>query len=378
MSDGQLLSHLLRFARLLRLMGVLVSLSQILEWVRALRFVDISIRDDFYFATRAFLITDHADYPLFDQSFQLYWRVPEPIREGDPPGELLQKSRARLPRPLLELVSLLEEEDKEEEQAHRSYSALERLWHKDFAAMSWEEMELARAALRRMDWTVRERVTRRMQRSVHGRQLDLRRLMRDNLRYGGEPLLLRWRTRKRERRPLVVLCDISGSMERYARMVLHFLHALTRRWGKVETFLFGTRLSHITPFLRGREVDAALDEVGRRVHDWSGGTRIGEALKTFNYEWARRVLGRGAIVLIISDGWDRGDESLLAKEMARLQRATYRLIWLNPLLGTEEYEPIQRGMAAALPFVDDFLPVHNLHSLHQLAAVLAALRSSSR
>jgi uncharacterized protein with von Willebrand factor type A (vWA) domain len=162
-------------------------------------------------------------------------------------------------------------------------------------------------------------------------------------------------------------------MERYSRMLLHFLHAFSHRMGNVESFVFGTRLTRITHHLRHRDVDEALDEVGKIVEDWSGGTKIGEAIKNFNYRWARRVLGQGAVMLMISDGWDRGDPEQLAHEMARLQRSTHRLIWLNPLLGSENYQPIQRGMAAALPFVDDFLPVHNLRSLEQLANAFSKL-----
>ncbi|MGH2545163.1 MAG: vWA domain-containing protein, partial [Ardenticatenaceae bacterium] len=253
------------------------------------------------------------------------------------------------------------------------YSALEVLRNKDFGEMTWDEIEAAKAALTMMRWPVAERATRRVRRAFRGHQLELRHVVRDNLRYGGEPLLLRWRQRKSRPRPVVVLCDISGSMERYSRMLLHFLHTLNHKMRDIETFLFGTRLTRITHHLRHKDVDDALAEVGQIVQDWSGGTKIGEAIKTFNYQWARRVLGRGAVVLIISDGWDRGDVTQLAREMERLQRAAYRIIWLNPLLGSERYEPVQRGMTAALPFVDDFLPVHNLHSLAELAQALSAL-----
>lgn len=282
---------------------------------------------------------------------------------------------ARLPGLPAGTLSLEEEQQREEEQveAHPSYSALEVLRHKDFSEMTWEEVEAAKAALAAMRWPLSARPTRRLRSAAGGRQLDLRRVIRDNLRYGGEPLTLRWRERKTRCRPLVILCDISGSMERYSRMLLHFLHALSHTLGTVETFVFGTRLTRITHHLRHRDVDDALDEVGRIVQDWSGGTKIGQAIKSFNYEWARRVLGRGAVVLIISDGWDRGEVDVLAHAIGRLQRAAHRLIWLNPLLGSESYEPIQRGMAAALPFVDDFLPVHNLKSLEQLAEVLSTL-----
>ena len=375
---GYLLGHLLRFGRLLRLMGVGANLSQMLELVRALRIVPITNKRDFYYTARALLVTRHEDYPLFDQAFQLYWRIPEPIGAG---VQMVRKQPQRPPR-LARLpglpagtASVMGKEKHEEEKPESlpSYSASEVLRRKDFAQMTWEEVEAAKAIMETLRWPVSERPTRRMRPANHGRRFDLRRVVRDNLRYGGEPLRLRWRERKTRRRPLVILCDISGSMERYSRMLLHFLHALSHNLNEVETFVFGTRLTRITHHLRYRDVDDALDEVGSAVQDWAGGTKIGEAIKTFNYEWARRVLGRGAVVLIISDGWDRGDTELLAREMERLQRSTHRLIWLNPLLGAESYEPIQRGMAAALPLVDDFLPVHNLESLEQLAEALSTL-----
>lgn len=190
------------------------------------------------------------------------------------------------------------------------------------------------------------------------------------MRHGGELLDLSVRGPKLKRRQLVLLCDISGSMDRYTRLLLHFLHSLESSNERVEVFVFSTRLTRITRALQKRDPDAAISSVAGRVHDWSGGTRIGEALHTFNRRWARRVLGHGAIVMIISDGWDRGDPRLLAHEMERLQRASYRLIWLNPLLGSANYEPLTQGLVAALPYVDDFLPVHNLASLEALAILL--------
>lgn len=218
------------------------------------------------------------------------------------------------------------------------------------------------------------RRTRRYRRGRRGR-LNMRRVLRDNLRYGGDVLSLAYRTHVLHPRPLVVLCDISGSMERYSRMLLHFIHAMTHHWTgvDVEAFAFGTRLTRITHHLRHKDVDESLDELGKRVKDWSGGTRIGEAIKGFNFKWARRVLGRGAVVLIISDGWDRGDSHVLAREMDRLQRSSYRVMWLNPLLGTPEYQPSQQGMTSAMPFVDDFLPGGNLASLEQLAKTLSSI-----
>jgi uncharacterized protein with von Willebrand factor type A (vWA) domain len=191
--------------------------------------------------------------------------------------------------------------------------------------------------------------------------------MRANLPFGGEWLIRAYRQRKLKPRPLVIIADISGSMEPYTRLLLHFAYGLVRGLVQpVEAFVFGTRLSRITRSLQDRLVESALAEISRAVPDWSGGTRIGDALKSFNYAWARRVLSRGAIVALISDGLDRGDIDLLAAEIARLQRSSYRLIWLNPLLGTPEYRPLARGMQAAMPFVDDFLTIHNFVSLQRL------------
>ncbi|HYN87257.1 MAG TPA: VWA domain-containing protein [Ardenticatenaceae bacterium] len=374
-AGGHLLAHLLRFGRLLRLMGVKSNLSQMLELVRALEVIPITSRRDFYFAARALLVTRHEEYPVFDQAFGLYWRMPEPLRDELPAKTRQRARRARLPSLPAAIAGEEPEEHRPEEETttRLSYSGAEALRNKDFAEMTWEEIEAAKAAMRALSWPIGQRPTRRVRTAAGGHHLDLRRVLRESLRYGGEPLALRWRERKTRPRPLVVLCDISGSMERYSRMLLHFVHALSHNLVSVETFVFGTRLTRITHQLRHRDVDDALDEVGRHVHDWSGGTRIGEAVKSFNYQWSRRVLGRGAAALIISDGWDRGDPGLLATEMARLQRSAHRLIWLNPLLGSESYEPIQRGMAAALPFVDDFRSVHNLNSLEQLAETLGTL-----
>uniref|UniRef100_UPI002ACD3356 vWA domain-containing protein n=1 Tax=Chloroflexus sp. TaxID=1904827 RepID=UPI002ACD3356 len=206
-----------------------------------------------------------------------------------------------------------------------------------------------------------------------GRLLDMRRTLRQSWRFGGEPVELAWRDIRTEPRPLVLICDISGSMERYSRILLQFAHAISAGLGDVETFVFGTRLTRITRQLRHKDIDDAIDAVSKHVVDWSGGTRIGEAIKEFNFRWGRRVLGRSPVVMVISDGWDRGEPELLSREMDRLQRSCHRLIWLNPLLGTPGYEPLTVGMQAALPFVDDFLPVHNLVSLEQLGAKLASL-----
>ncbi len=256
----------------------------------------------------------------------------------------------------------------------QTYSAREVLRQKDFGRFSSDEVSQAKLMMGQMVWDLGSRRTRRWTFSqARGQQLDIRATMRRTLKYGGEALDLAHRRRKVRPRPLVLLCDVSGSMERYTRMLLHFIHALTGELDRVEAFLFATRLTRVTQQFQYRDIDKAVNEVSQSVPDWSGGTRIGENLKRFNFRWARRVLGWGAVVLVISDGWDTGEPRLLSEEMERLKRASYRIIWLNPLLGFEDYQPLAQGMQVALPFVDDFLPVHNLASLEELAQHLSRL-----
>jgi len=239
--------------------------------------------------------------------------------------------------------------------------------------MSAEEAEAVKRMMAHLLWKVSERQTLR-KRPGKGHLMDMRRTLRRSLRSGGEIFRWSFREPKRKPRPLVVIADISGSMERYTRLLLHFIYGMKAALDQpVEAFVFSTRLTRITRPLQIRDLDLALKNVGQLVHDWAGGTRIGESLKTFNFDWGRRVLGRGAVVLIISDGWDRGDVDLLKREMARLRRNCHRLIWLNPLLGAPDYEPLTRGIQAALPHVHDFLPVHNLASLEDLALRLSDL-----
>jgi uncharacterized protein len=221
-------------------------------------------------------------------------------------------------------------------------------------------------------WTPGERRTRRF---VPGRgaRVDLRRAIGESLRTGGDVVTLPRRTRRVRARPLILLCDVSGSMERYSRMLLYFAHSLTSRHRRVEAFLFSTQLTRITRQLRVRSPDAGLAAVSRSVPDWSGGTRIGAALKEFHQRWGRRVLNGGPVVLLISDGWDRGDPDDLRVQIARLQRSCHRLVWLNPLIGTADYAPLTRGLQAALPYIDDFLPSRTLGNLADLARHLNAL-----
>jgi uncharacterized protein with von Willebrand factor type A (vWA) domain len=239
--------------------------------------------------------------------------------------------------------------------------------------MTEAELEQVKRLIQQLRWQISQRETRRRRQERRGDMLHMRAILRDAARHNGAVTRLAWQRRKRKQRPLVIIADISGSMEKYARLLLQFLYSVARSLRRVECFVFGTRLTRITAQLSVRNIDQALDQAAREVVDWAGGTRIGASLQRFNRHWGRRVLGRGAVVLLISDGWEQGDPALLAAEVRRLQRRCHRLIWLNPLLGRETYQPRVGGMQAALAYVDDFLPIHNFQSLEALAQRLGAL-----
>src|SRR5437870_1281509 len=287
-------------------------------------------------------------------------------------AEMRQSER---PRRANERIDKEDDEDDANPQG-TAYSAIEMLRKKDFESFTWEEVQEAKRLMAEMHWHLGERPTHRKAPSRRGSYPDMRRIVRRNLKYGGEILELTWRKIKYKPRPLVIICDISGSMSLYSRLLLHFIHTISNGLLNVEAFVFGTRLTRITRQLRKRDVDDAVRDVSKSVQDWSGGTRIGDALHFFNQKWAKRVLGRGAVVLVISDGWDRGDASVLEAEMDRLQHSCHRLIWLNPLLGSPDYRPLTIGMKTALPYIDDFLPAHNLDSLISLGNLLGTIDDS--
>ena len=376
--EGAILPNLLMFGEVLRRLGLEVGSANMLDLVRATEYIPIGgNRNDFRLAARSLLVHKQSDLALFDEAFQVFWRRPAHGRSMRDLRSMGEERRYRTPRvaPHREDTSDgppgdLESEDANDRQPvvdlQRSFSAREVLRQRDFAEFTPVEVSAARSLMAELAWDLGQRRTRRLTLG-DGSDIDLRRSMRRSLSHGGEMLELAHRKRKTKPRPLVLICDVSGSMERYTRMLLHFVHTVAASGQQLEAFLFATRLTRITRHLATRGVDQAVAQVARAVPDWAGGTRIGEAVKTFNYRWARRVLRGGAVVLVISDGWDRGEPDLLAHEMARLQRSCHRLIWLNPLLGSPTYQPLTRGMQAALPYIDDFMPAHNLHSLQELA-----------
>ena len=368
-----LLHNLMLFVEVLRNLGLDVGSGNVLDLVRATEYAPVGRKQDFYQAARCLLVHRKQDLPLFDEAFQVFWRKPasgQTTRDLRSMGEdrRFRKPQVGPPRGGDSSDADGGRDDPAGVQVDlsRTYSAREVLREKDFADFTPPEIFDARRMISELSWDLGRRQTRRLV-PGHGPALDLRRTLRHNLKYGGEPLELARRRQKDKVRPLVLICDVSGSMERYTRMLLHFSHAISGSLDRVEAFLFATRLTRITRFLKHRGVDQTVNQVARAVPDWAGGTRIGQALKTFNFQWLRRVLRSGSVVLIISDGWDRGEPELLVREVARLQRSCHRLIWLNPLLGAPNYQPLTRGMQAALPYADDFLPVHNLNSLEALA-----------
>jgi uncharacterized protein with von Willebrand factor type A (vWA) domain len=386
-TTGYLLANLLQFGRLLRSLGMRISTRQIYELAEGLKYVDIAQREDLYHAACGFLVHSPDELDLFQRAFDLFWSGKfETLMELGLTYQQRLAEQPELPdseQPVLEEDILqhaaLPEGDGDLNLSRGThlaptYSPVELLYHKDFAEFNDDEMEQAKQYMGEFFWQLGMRRSRRQVRALkRAHSLDLQRAIRESMKQGGEIFTLPWRRRKLKTRPLIVICDISGSMERYSRLFLHFMYSLVQGVRQTEVFVFGTRLTRLTTALRYSDVDTALSKMSALVVDWSGGTRIGESLKTFNYSWLRRVHGRGAMVIIISDGWDRGDIDLLETEISRLQRSVYRLVWLNPLLGAPDYQPLVRGIQTVLPYVDAFLPLHNLENLEQLTIQLTDL-----
>jgi hypothetical protein len=366
-----ILRHVVTFGRVLREAGLEVGPGRVIDALRGLDAVDVTRQEDVYFALRQTLVSRHDELDLFDRAF-LAWFLrtpvlpPERARQGATQEIRVADSLARRGRSG-------EEDETGEEPVELGASGHELLREKDFAAMSGEEFRRVKELMARIARMRPRRASRRRASDPRGDVLDLRRLVRRSLRTGGDPLDRPYRARKEVPRKLVVLCDVSGSMDMYARALLLFLHAAVGSGRGVEAFAFGTRLSRLTPELGTRDPEAALDRCTEAVVDWGSGTRIGASLKEFNDVWGRRALSRGAVVVIVSDGWERQDPELVGREMARLARAAYAVVWANPLKGNPEYQPLAGGMRAALPYVDRFLPGHNLRSLEELATVLAGI-----
>ena len=391
--DGKLAHNITHFARALRRAGLPIGPGRVIDAIRAVEAAGFSGRTDFYWTLHACFVSRPEQRAVYEQIFRLFWRDPKyldhmmslllPALHGAQEDRAASPAEKRAAEALLDgaprdLPSAPETPDEDaqiEIDASATMSHEERLKSLDFELMSVDEVAEAKRMLARLTLPVLPLRTRRYGAAVSGHKIDLRATLRASLRHGGEITRLFPMT-PRERWPnLVVLCDISGSMSQYSRMVLHFVHAVANAkgqgWARVHAFTFGTRLTNITRHLQHRDVDAALRAAGAEAQDWSGGTRIGTALHSFNRDWSRRVLGQGAVVLLITDGLDRDDSGLLSRAAERLHLSSRRLIWLNPLLRWDGFAPRAMGIRALLPHVDAFRAGHSIASLEALAKAIS-------
>ncbi len=391
-NGGLIAANIMHFARVLRAAGLPIGPGKVLDAINALATLGIGRREDFYWTLHATFVNRRDQRELFDQAFHIFWKNPQilermmsmmlpsaQLAEEEAPENDLSSRVAEALTAGTEAREEIKTREKEEVEfdATLTWSQDEVFRDLDFEKMTNAEMEAAKAAMQQIRLPLRALPTRRFHPSKNGARIDMRTTLRSSLRSNGDIIPMHWRKRKRRNPPLVVLCDISGSMERYARMLLHFLHAVTNDQDRVHTFLFGTRLTNVTRYLRYRDIDISLENVASAVVDWSGGTRIGECLKDFNRFWSRRVLTQGAVVVLITDGLDRDGGEGLHLEMDRLHRSSRHLIWLNPLLRYDKFQPKSHGIKAILPHVDEFRPVHNLESLAQLAHILSNMDGKS-
>jgi len=386
---GRLPENLMHFGRVLRRAGLPIGPDRIIDALRAVDCVGVDSRADLNAALSAVFVDRREHQAIFDQAFAVFWRNPQLLqrvlktildRASGGGGAVSGPEVARRLAEALATGGMGDDTERGEEveaEASITWSAEERFQTQDFEDMSAAELSAARVAVARLRLAMNPLVSRRFRADPHGSEPDPRATLRAGTRAGADVIDMAFRRRRVRPPTVVVLCDISGSMSQYARIFLHFAHALTAQRQDVHTLLFGTRLTNVTRMLRARDPDAAMAAVGTGVTDWSGGTRIGEALATFNRRWARRLLAQGAVVLLMTDGLDRDAGAGIEPEIGRLHRLCRRLIWLNPLLRYEGFEAKAAGVRALLPHVDEFRPVHNLRSLSQLADALAGRRASS-
>ena len=390
--NPRLAQNIIYFARALRRAGLPIGPGRVIDAIRAVEAAGFTERMDFFWTLHACFVNRPEHRVIYAQVFRLYWRDPRylehmmsfmlPAIRGVQEEKSAQSGEKRAAQALLDdLLPEVPENEQSEEgteievKSTLTMSSEEKLRTLDFEQMSTAEMAEAKRILARLKLPVQPIKSRRTQAALLGAQVDFRKTLRNSMRRGGEIQNIA-RAKPRERWPnLVVLCDISGSMSQYSRMVLHFLHAVANEkgagWAKVHAFTFGTRLTNITRHLATRDVDAALRAAGAEAQDWEGGTRIGQCLHDFNRDWSRRVLGQGAVMLLITDGLDRDDAGALEKEMERLHLSSRRLIWLNPLLRWDGFAPKAAGIRAMLPHVDSFRAGHSIQSLEELAAAIS-------
>ncbi|MEC8587246.1 MAG: VWA domain-containing protein [Pseudomonadota bacterium] len=376
--QGSLAENIMLFARLLRATGMPVGTGSVLNAIRAVSLIGIESQQDLHTVLLCQFVSRREQMPVFDQTFALFWRNPklmEKLMGAMLPTLQSDRDQQPLIRRLGEALSSGntqssgQDEEQVELQANLSASESEILQSRDFEQMSESELQVAKKMLKHLKLPVKPIQTRRHQASVSRAHIDMRRTMQNSLR-NSELIPLQFKRQITRPPAIIVLCDISGSMAQYSRMFLHFMHAMTNNGDRVHSFLFGTRLTNISRYLRNKDVDLALEETAKAVEDWSGGTRIGFCLKQFNQHWSRRMLGQGAVVILLTDGLDRGEGPELGKQMERLSKSCRQLVWLNPLLRYKKFEPRAEGVRIMLPYVDVFRSAHNINSLAELPALL--------
>src|SRR5438034_8510872 len=368
--------NIIDFCRLLREREMLVTPSEVIDAIKTADAVDLSDRQEFKTALRSVLTARPEDIPIHDATFDEFWRgrLAELMEERGEEGIATDDELAEgeeMPQPQVTQGEEGEAQDDEEGMDVPLYSPVEVLATRDFSTFVPDEMQEIARAIMLVARRLATRESRRYRSTQRGHAIDLRRTMRRNIKYGGTVVELARKKRKIRKPKIVLICDVSRSMDTYSKFLLQFIYALQNTLGKVESFVFSTRLTRVTDYFRTSDIFTALDRITREVPDWSGGTRIGESLRTFNHDWALRTVNKHTIVLIMSDGLDTGDASVLEHEMEQIQRHAARVIWLNPLLGNEDYRPLARGMSAALPHVNLFASAHNLASLQSLGRHLA-------
>ena len=380
---AQVVGHkLLEFCHLLRANGIGVTASRIIDTYRALRVIEVFRRDDFYTALEANLVSRSSDRDLFRQLFARFWSGPTWVMPPDPcmpawEDDCMPPAGLQQPKMHLEGWDVQADEGSEEApQAMALYSPQEVLTRKDFGKMAEQELLRVQRLIMAMAHQMATRLSRRKKAGVKARLIDPGRTLRRSLSYGGEVMEIRRRGPKPGKTKMVLLCDVSGSMDVYTTFLIQFLYGVQNGLRGVETIVFSTRLTRITALLRRHNIDAALQRIADTVQDWSGGTKIGACLQEFNATMAANMVTSKTLVIIISDGWDTGDTAVLEAAMARLQNMALRVIWLNPLLGSPNYQPLCKGIQTALPYVHDFLPVHNVESLRQFGALIARITSA--
>ncbi len=373
--------NVLAFSRVLKELGIKIGLSQTLDASRALEYVDVGRRADFQAVLRSNLVSNKEELALFERAFDLFWRARPPqesftetsdIPSLPPEEPQIEQGSGESMEDLLESFSAGEsgKDGAAEQIPIPTYSPSESLSKKDFSDLGIEESRAIRRAILMIATKIATQVSRRKKRATKGEEVDPRSTMRKSIKYGGEIIELARRKRRIKKTRVVLLCDVSGSMDCYSRFLIQFMYGLQNELWGVETFVFSTSLSRITHLIRSKEIAGALERISHSVVGWSGGTNIGRSLATFNRDFAPSLVTHRTVVVVISDGWDRGDVSVLEREMQALKRRCYKMVWLNPLLASDHYEPLCKGMQAALPYIDHFLSVHNLNSLVTLGRTL--------